>query len=155
MPYTDPDASPDGAQEEVEVELELEVGQSVDAVTGEIKVYHELWEMLKVGSVGGRRVCVVLRTVGREGEVRGCVVRVGEWCQGLFRRGGVDGGREEVVAERWAWEEGRGWEMTFGTGGRGVLACEVAMGFEDDKVEEGRVVDVGDLKWKVEEVTVW
>ena len=69
------------------------------------KGYEEVWrdEVLSEGE----RVAVVLETDG------GCVVRVGEWCQGILKVGGEGEGREVE-----GWEEG-----VWGWWGRGEGLC--------------------------------
>jgi len=135
-------------------ELELESGVGSDPDTGAERVYRELWALRTMRGNVGERVCVVLRTAEEvEGDVRGIVVRIGGLCQGILKR---NSGEMEVGR----WRFGKGWEMIVGVGverERGGLraACEAAMAFEETKLTEGKEVEIGVLKWKVEEVTVW
>jgi len=135
-------------------ELELESGVGSDPDTGVERVYRELWALRKVRGNVGERVCVVLRTAGEvEGDVRGVVVRIGGLCQGILKR---NSGEMEVGR----WRLGKGWEIIVGVGveheRQGLrAACEAVMAFEKKKLTEGKEVEIGLLKWKVEEVTVW
>ncbi|KAI9820194.1 MAG: hypothetical protein M1827_005816 [Pycnora praestabilis] len=85
----------------------VERGTMIDPETGMVGAYEECWRDLVIQSVSreeeGKRVGVVLRTV--EGDehgsgvsgvsVRGMIIRVGDWCQGLLKIG------DEVTVERW------------------------------------------------------
>ncbi|KAI9799609.1 MAG: hypothetical protein M1833_003924 [Piccolia ochrophora] len=92
----------------------LERGTMVNPATGVETAYEELWRDVEAvvtagngsGSGGrdapdGKRVCVVLE-VDDEWGGKGVVIRVGGWCQGVFRAG-----REPVSVERYKWVAGR------------------------------------------------
>lgn len=130
----------------------LEVGSMVNADTGRMTDYEEVWVSLdarteqEMGGKGEGVVCVVAR-LEKEG-FRGMVVRLGQFCQGVVV--GDDGG---FGVERWEWTgDGEGWVRKFGEGevGRKELGDVVGklMGWEGS--EEGERIG----EWEVLEVSV-
>ena len=95
---------------------------------------------------------VVLVLEDDEQHVRGMVVRVGQFCQGILRV------RDEVSVERWQWQAvapaaaGGEWKRVAKLG-RLFLPC--AMAFEPDRIVEGSKVQYGDYGWVVKEVYGW
>ncbi|SPO01445.1 uncharacterized protein DNG_04118 [Cephalotrichum gorgonifer] len=127
-------------------EVELEAGRMVNPATGIEADYEEAWgsvEPIATESSGDRPVCVVLQTVDDGVGVRGMVVRVGQFCQGILRAGG------DVTVERWEWREGE-WTLSarFGEGRLPVhaLAGDVANLVVDEVVQDG------ERAWRIVEV---
>ncbi|KAJ4993975.1 hypothetical protein SVAN01_00452 [Stagonosporopsis vannaccii] len=123
----------------------------------------------------GEKVCIVLRCHDDERRVRGVVVRVGQYVQGIVMVGG------RVATERWEFdfqgeprpgvqdvpaqqnsqagdEEGKGmnasagWKRTARTG-EWFLPCAVT--WQTERVQLGGRVRYGEFEWAVEEVWVW
>lgn len=173
------------------------VGQAVieDPVTGERIEYDELSVDMPIQPNGcdGLRKSVVLMLQDDEHAVRGMVVRVGDWCQGLVQMG------QDVSVERWRWVgrktreppsrdehgdqcitiTGRDifapntfdsyrtahhdnpgeWERQVRIGSRlvpcGLTFLESVARNSLDGVEEGSIVQAGDMSWMVVENYVW
>ena len=75
----------------------LEEGASIDALTGAPVRYEELWEDLPVDQIGkkGNRSSIVLRVDDSVKNIKGLLVKVGSWCQGIVKNGGG------LTVERW------------------------------------------------------
>lgn len=75
----------------------LEQGENTDSITGDKTKYEELWQDLPVDAIGKKqnRSTLVVRAEDTERKVRGLVVKVGGWCQGLMRSG------NSLTVERW------------------------------------------------------
>lgn len=140
--------------------LFLEHGHAWHPHLGRVAGHEELWRDVPIKSSGegaeaGRgKVCVVLRCEDGEKGVRGVVVRVGAFCQGIVQYGGA------TTTERWEFgtederdvEDEKKWKRTARTGDA-FLPCAVA--FRDEVVRMGGRVRYGGLEWVVEEVWVW
>lgn len=175
------------------------VGQAViaDPVTGAPITFDELSIELPVSPVNcdGIRTSIVLRIRDEERDVRGTVVRVGEWCQGILQIG------HDISVERWKWvtkresaryqhdyrhlphQETRNtcklagrdssddiprpssgqeygdrgeWERQVRIGSR-WLPCSVTFveSMVLGSVQEGAIVQAGDMIWTVVERYVW
>ncbi|KAF2431207.1 hypothetical protein EJ08DRAFT_632498 [Tothia fuscella] len=134
----------------------LEKGSSIDAVTGEEKTYEEMWRNVAVVKPSTwpetSYSCVVLVCDEPEKSMRGCIMRLGEYCQGVKRVG------KEFYAERWKyaysdqWEEGK-WCLLARIGD-GDVGCEVLVNNIDlgQKVRVGEDVDVEGCKWRIHEL---
>ncbi len=144
----------------------LEHGHAWHPHLGRVAGHEELWRDVEVRSTtdDGGKVCVVLRCEGKgdgDGGVRGVVVRVGQFVEGIVRVG------ERVATERWEFrfkdEDGGGGRE--GTGGlkKGwmrvartrdlFLPCAVT--FMPEVLGLGGRVTYGDFEWVVEEVWEW
>ncbi|PSN60440.1 hypothetical protein BS50DRAFT_535969 [Corynespora cassiicola Philippines] len=126
----------------------LEEGNMANPDTGVPTDYEEIWmdtDPEPVPDDDGPQICV-LRFQGQgEGE-RGSVVRLGKLCQGLLREG------DEIRAERWEWEVGRGWKRTKRIGNGAKLPCNLILG--PQTLAEGQVFDHEGNKWTVMETGV-
>lgn len=99
-------------------ELVLEKGNMVNPETGIPTDYEEVWIEREMNAVPGDEGCqVVVLEFDRGVEERGRVLRFGKLCQGLLRKG------DEVVAERWEWNEEEGWTRSLLVGRDGALPC--------------------------------
>ena len=144
----------------------LEKGTMKHPETGKESDYEELWGDVQVERVeeGKENVCVVLRLENEEKGLKGLVVRVGGWCQGMLR------GMEEVAVERWrckdsrtmdGWSDGgvpeerveeEGWQRITRLGD-GEMPCNSA--FNVQGLREGAKVKARDVEWEVLEVLTW
>ncbi|KAM0352975.1 hypothetical protein ACHAPU_001859 [Fusarium lateritium] len=125
--------------------LTLEKGSMVNPDTGIDTAYEELWHDATPTAVPGDSEvrALVLQTEDDEHGVRGSVVKLGCYAQGLLRVG------DSISLERWEWKEG-GWRRTVRMGDAELpcqkIVCEEAL-------EEEDVVDVGGRAWKVIEAS--
>ncbi|KAL8650351.1 MAG: hypothetical protein Q9210_003875 [Variospora velana] len=133
----------------------LENGITLNPETGMEELYEELWTDLPLtpgSSSGPARICVVLRVEEVETGMRGMVVRVGRWCQGILKKDGA------VSLERWQWvediENSRDgtWDVTVRVGAD-ELPCKHILDVE--KSVEGTKIDCGAFSWEVVEVSTW
>jgi hypothetical protein len=133
----------------------LEVGHAFHADFGAEKTHEEMWRDVPVQSTsaGGGKICSVLRVQDDAARVRGVVVRLGQYCQGLLVQGG------NVTVERWEWAAGStgdseadGWNRTVRVGD-GFLPCGVL--FRTEVLAVGGVVKFQDFEWRVEECWEW
>ncbi|CAF3537744.1 unnamed protein product [Fusarium graminearum] len=126
-------------------DLTLEKGSMVNPDTGIDTAYEELWHDATPTAVPGEPDvrALVLQTEDEEKGVRGCVVRLGRYAQGLIRVG------EEIALERWEWTEG-GWKRTVRMGDE-ELPIEKVLG--EETLDEDDSVDVSGRTWKVIEAS--
>lgn len=76
----------------------LEHGVAWHPQLGRVAGHEEMWADVEAQGTGARaKVCVVLRAEDAEKGVRGVVVRVGQFVQGILGVGG------SVATERWVW----------------------------------------------------
>ena len=130
----------------------LEYGAMVNPEKGIVEKYEECWVDLEPKRVGTeeRLKCWALKMEekGEEGEVvRGMIVRIGEYIQGVVRRGG------EVAVGRWVWSEGKDWERLVGIGKLDVPAEVLEVGY---KIHQEEKFMSGDgLEWVCVESIGW
>lgn len=126
----------------------LETGSMVNPATGEITDYEEMWLDVDAERVNGEeRVCVVLRAEDAQKEIRGLVIRIGRYIQGVLRKG------ESFAVERWVRTENEGdWNLSFREGVLG-MPCSTAFRAGDLKVDD--TLDTDLVQWKVHEKVVW
>lgn len=124
----------------------LEQGSMVNPTTGRETPYEECWKDITPTAIAQEddRVCVVLQVHHDCHEVRGLVVRLGQYCQGVLRVG------ETISVERWEWKKGGdGWKRQARIGDL-WLPCGPAM--NDSRLEKGGEARLGDFTWKVIEM---
>ncbi|MCJ1300496.1 hypothetical protein MMC08_003293 [Hypocenomyce scalaris] len=143
----------------------LERGKMIKPGTGLVTTYEELWRDLEVEVVGQEKTCtsVVLRAQDDGKGLRGMVIRVGGWCQGILKVG------NDVTIERWQWNPRSGtalddpfflfeksrqgdWERVARLGSR-FVPCAVT--FNLALITDKTIVEVGDAKWEVIECYHW
>ena len=75
----------------------LEEGANTNTITGTTERYEELWEDLRVDQIGqkGNKSSIVLRADDPVKNIRGLLVKVGGWCQGIVKDDG------NLTVERW------------------------------------------------------
>lgn len=126
----------------------LEKGTQLDPVTGVEVQYEELWEDYEVLVVGKeeKRVSMVVKLDDSDGNVRGLIVRVGQYCQAILQEG------DKLTVERWEWkrrENGGSWKRLVRIG-HALLPCDRATtltGFGNQAVQSG--------DWRVMEDHCW
>ncbi|RBR20257.1 hypothetical protein FVER53590_11234 [Fusarium verticillioides] len=121
-------------------DLTLEKGSMVNPDTGIDTAYEELWHDATPTAVPGEPAvrALVLQTEDDKNGVRGSVVRLGCYAQGLIRVG------EHISLERWEWKDG--WKRTIRMGDA-ELPIEKILG--EEALKEGDTVDVDGRGWKV------
>ncbi|KAL8969923.1 MAG: hypothetical protein Q9197_004085 [Variospora fuerteventurae] len=133
----------------------LEKGTMLNPETGMEDSYEELWTDLPLtpgSSSGPARTCVVLRVEDVETGMRGMVVRVGRWCQGILKKDGA------VSLERWQWVEGKEnspdgqWDVTVRVGADELPCAHI---LDVEKSVEGTKIHCGAFSWDVVEVSKW
>ncbi|EDU51467.1 hypothetical protein PtrSN002B_000605 [Pyrenophora tritici-repentis] len=136
-------------------DLTLEVGHAFHPALGAVKTHEEMWRDVDAVATNeaGTKLCVVLRCQADHAGVRGLVVRVGQFCQGIIMQ------RESTTVERWEWDdnhpgetEKEKWQRTVRIGGA-FLPCSVALRAE--VLGLGAVIRFHDFEWVVEELWEW
>lgn len=135
-------------------ELTLEHGHAFHPSFNAVKSHEEMWRDVPLTSTNdrGTRIAIVMRVQADTHGVRGVVVRVGQYVQGVLMQG------EKCTVERWEFDDsGEGveamrWKRIARTGD-GFLPCAVA--FRPEIVAVGGVVKYGDFEWRVEEAWEW
>ncbi|MCJ1243194.1 hypothetical protein MMC30_000391 [Trapelia coarctata] len=131
----------------------LECGENINKTTGEVDKYEELWGDVPVQRVrkriedGEGHVSIVAEAEDAERSIRGMIVRVGDWCQGILKVG------EEIMVERWHWTGGGGWESIARLGRGKLLQC--ALMFEEGVIGEGKRYEYEGLEWEIVELYHW
>ena len=126
----------------------LERGVLTHPISGLQITCEELWGNLEVELLGGnQRISIVLKVENKEANTRGMVVRVGGWCQGIMKSGGI------LNIERWRWIESKNdWDRVVKIGS-GDLPCAVT--FDSQNLSEQGTVTSGGLEWEVIENFIW
>ncbi|MCJ1316907.1 hypothetical protein MMC15_002228 [Xylographa vitiligo] len=126
----------------------LECGQNVDAETGAVNKYEELWHDIGVQLVGQEKdhLSAMLIANDKSHDTKGMIVRVGDWCQGILKVG------EDTTVERWHWSHKDHWQLVAKLGQKS-LACGAT--FDRISLELGKVIRHHDLDWKVIELYAW
>jgi len=141
----------------------LERGEMVNPATGTMQAYEELWRDEEVHLVPGedKKWSVVLVLQDEVNGVKGMVVRIGKWCQGILKvvSQGEEGNEiSETSVERWLWVDGSmdgsngNWKRVMKLG-RLFLPCSLT--FEPERIADGSQIAFGDYKWVVEETFSW
>lgn len=150
--------------------LTLEHGHGYHPALGAVKTHEEMWRDVDVASTNekGSMVCVVMRCQADHADVRGVVVRLGQFCQGILMWG------DKVTVERWEWEDEKvktvgetaevkvggnsgkseveKWNRTVRVGDD-FLPCGVA--FRPEILSVGAVIKFQDFEWVIEECWEW
>lgn len=128
----------------------LERGTQHHPITGLECEYEELWGDLEVEIVGEEkhRISIVLKVDDNDAMVKGLVVRVGSWCQGILKV------RDKTTIERWEWNPNASktseWSKVVRIGD-GVLPCNATF---NQELNIG-LLQSGNLQWKIVEKFVW
>lgn len=139
-----------------------ETGAMENLETGKVTPYVEIWLDVPIRvppprpgakPSAGKRSFALIRCENKEKSTKGCVVWVGQYCQGIIRHG------DQVAVERWEFDsEARGgqgeWARTF-RHGHGAVPCGWLV-LEADEIKKGEILKVPDLggtgdRWYVEE----
>jgi hypothetical protein len=136
-------------------DLTLEVGHAFHPALRTVKTHEEMWRDMPMQSTNstGSKICVVMRVQADAAGVRGVVIRLGQYCQGLLMMGG------KATVERWEWTAGNSgsteaenWKRSVRVGDL-FLPCAVT--FRPEVLAVGGMVKFHDYKWNVEEVWGW
>ncbi|KAJ4305516.1 hypothetical protein N0V90_001047 [Kalmusia sp. IMI 367209] len=111
----------------------LEFGSAINPATGRMHSYEEFWTDVAIKATPSLADpdppiwSVVLRLDEPEQDVRGCIVRLGQYCQGIVMKGSY------VTVERWEFSVGEGekegdWKRTVRMGDQFLPLCAVAFG---------------------------
>lgn len=125
----------------------LEKGRMVNPATGRMTDYEECWQDVKVKATDdtGKSKCIVMRMEDKDKhgrDVRGMVIRVGQYVQGIARIA------KHLALEQWEWEEGQGWRSLYQMGNF-WLPCGLATDGSDGRLQLGGKVRHGDYVWEV------
>ena len=114
----------------------LERGVSFNTSTGEQEEYEELWGDLDIETIEAdkRKVSLVLQTDDTTPGVRGMVIRIGGWCQGILK---TDKG---LTVERWRWNLSKTSSPSRPDAGIGITIAEQ----KGDVGHWERVIKLGD-----------
>jgi hypothetical protein len=138
----------------------LEKGSSINPVTGKKTTYEEMWRDVLIRRPSSwpdtNWQCIILVCEEPKEKTRGCIMRLGPYCQGVKRIG------EDFCAERWKYAYSDEW-----VGGKWCLlarvgdhkiGCEALFSSTDDEKElgerfqVGRTLTIGEIGWTVTEV---
>jgi hypothetical protein len=135
----------------------LEHGSSFNSAIGRMHSYEEMWSDMSIDACypSEKKVAVVLRIENASHGIRGLVVRLGQYCEGILMKG------RDVSVERWEFVEhvdgdesvvGGEWTRTVRLGDL-FLPC--ASTFKHEELKVDAVVNYTDYTWVVEEVVEW
>ncbi|KAK7192789.1 hypothetical protein DPSP01_011212 [Paraphaeosphaeria sporulosa] len=137
----------------------LEFGEGINPATGKMWAYEELWTDEAPRAAPTREEAdplvysIVLRCEDEAHDVRGVVMRLGRYCQGILMKGGY------VSVERWEWvvedgldKEVGGWKRSVRIGDQ-FLPC--APTFTPAVLSVGGKVRYWDYEWVCEEKVAW
>ena len=135
----------------------LEHGFAFNDKAGRILSYEEMWSDVETKACypSTSMFSIVLRVQNDAARVRGLVVRVGQFCQGILKQG------NDVTVERWEFVEqldesenviGGEWTRKVRVGDL-FLPC--AATFNPKELEVGSKVSFTDYHWVVEELVEW
>ncbi|KAF1842209.1 uncharacterized protein K460DRAFT_370193 [Cucurbitaria berberidis CBS 394.84] len=137
-------------------DLTLEHGHAFQPLMHAHKTHEEMWRDLTIQSTNssGTHLCVVLRLHADAAGVRGVIVRLGQYCQGIVMQ------RDYCTVERWEYfaegrrdlEEATKWKRTARVGDQ-FLPC--AATFRPEVLAMGGLVKYHDYEWVVEEIWEW
>lgn len=126
----------------------LEIGRMVNAATGKMTDYEELWKdvepLVTSSEEAIPKACVVLQLQDDAHKARGMVMRLGQFCQGVLRVG------ESVNLERWQWYERGGWKRASRIGDYWLPCGVVLDGYQT--LALGGEVKHGEYLWEVIEM---
>ncbi|KAF1829610.1 hypothetical protein BDW02DRAFT_509584 [Decorospora gaudefroyi] len=140
-------------------DLSLEVGHAFHPALRAVKTHEEMWRDMRIlttNAAAGTKICIVLRTHADAGGLKGLVMRVGQYVQGMMVL------EARVTVERWVWDgedtgaavgvEAGLWEREVRVGEQ-FLPCGVLM--RDEVLTVGGEVAFSGFRWVVEECWEW
>jgi hypothetical protein len=121
----------------------LEHGHAFHPQLGAVCSHEEMWtdEDITSTSPDGKKICVVMRAWNDEQGIRGTIVRLGKYIQGILVK------EDHVSAERWEWFEAGGWKRTKRVGNE-LVPCAVTI--QEELLTAGMRTRLGVFEWKVE-----
>jgi Protein HRI1 len=127
---------------------DLEKGSMPNPATGVDTEYEEVWDdmLIEVPDLGSKKsaTCLIFLTEDAEKETKGCIMKLGSWCQCVLRVG------KDISAERWKFtDEYKSWVLVARVG-KNSTGCEVAFG-DDESMEVGKTIEADGRKWSVKE----
>ncbi|KAE9979206.1 hypothetical protein EG328_001042 [Venturia inaequalis] len=124
---------------------DLEKGSMPNPATGIDTEYEEVWDDMPIDVPEKSATCSTFLTEDEEKEMKGCIVKLGSWCQGVLRVG------KEISAERWKFlVEEKSWVLVARVGEKSI-GCEIAFG-DDKSLEVGETIEAEGREWTVKEV---
>lgn len=152
----------------------LEEGTNLAADGSTEQKYEELWRDLPIDPLGKKnnRHSIVLRAENKDEDMKGLVIKIGAWCQGILKKDG------ELTIERWQLkpkgedgsDEGpqneaqeatrtrNNWVRVFKVG-KEILACRDVCRNTDGKLGMNKIKKYGEkhyeIEWKVIEEYYW
>jgi hypothetical protein len=129
----------------------LEYGSMVNPAKGVVEKYEECWVDLSTRVIPPEKEFIswVMKCEDVERETKGMVIRIGEYIQGMLRKG------DDISIGRWIWSEEDGWRKAVDIGGFGtVVPSEVLRIDADVRLGDKRKGGEG-LEWKCIEVFSW
>lgn len=131
----------------------LEHGSAPNFQTGAMQSYEEMWTDLPIlpCSPSRSKYAVVLRLDNAQYRVRGVVVRLGQFCQGIVMK------EKYCTIERWQFKREREseageWKRVARIGDQ-MLPC--ATTFKPEGLIQGGKIRYGDYEWEVDELVGW
>ncbi|KAH7339194.1 hypothetical protein BKA66DRAFT_54486 [Pyrenochaeta sp. MPI-SDFR-AT-0127] len=136
--------------------LTLEHGHAFHPHLNAHKTHEEMWRDGDIRSTtpAGTKICIVLRLHADTAGVRGVIIRLGQYCQGIIMKD------KHSTVERWEFDvqgnedtkESSKWKRTARIGDL-LLPCSVT--FRPEILAVGGSVRYHDYEWAVEEVWEW
>ncbi|QDS75451.1 hypothetical protein FKW77_004095 [Venturia effusa] len=143
--YHEPPIVDAGDMYPISATRDLEKGSMPNPTTGIDTEYEEIWDAMPVDVPKDSATCSVFLTEDARKESKGCIMKLGCWCQGVLRVG------KDVSAERWRYlKEDESWVLIARVGEKSI-GCEIAL--RDDKsLEVGGMIEFGGREWTVKEL---
>lgn len=124
---------------------DLEKGSMPNPATGIDTEYEEVWDDMPVDNPEKSATCSTFVTEDAGKETKGCIMKLGSWCQGVLRVG------KNISAERWKFiDEDKSWVLLARVG-ENSIGCELAFG-DDKSLEVGKTIEANGHAWSVKEV---
>ena len=134
--------------------VEIEKGEMINPAIGALQRYEEAWEELRNME---KAPWIVLQTVtlenssheeSRSQNVRGIILRVGDFCQGILRT------EINVVVQRWMLDKVlKKWQLLFNVGPENSachkMCYKILFGCDEDNLDAGAEFEEDKFKWRV------
>jgi hypothetical protein len=129
----------------------LEYGSMLNPAKGVVEKYEERWVDLSPTVISPEKEFVswVMKCEDVERGVRGMVIRIGQYIQGVLRKG------NEIKVGRWMWSTTNGWEIVVDIGGFPKDAPSRVFEKGTEVTEGSKWHANGALDWECIEVCAW